>query len=440
MGQPSWLHQYRNKLQANLYKKLTKANKVGAASNKKMDIIIQFNHKLSAHHYTTLQNNVKAPHYKIMKNLKIINALKARVTLTGLRRLCKQHCVSCMYLDHKVHTRLNIATPAVGSSAVQKTGLSGEGVTIAVVDTGVYPHRDLTRPVNRIIGFKDVVNRRRTPYDDNGHGTHVAGDALGNGFSSRGKFKGPAPKANLVAVKVLGKDGSGSVSDVISGIQWVVNNRKRYKIRILNLSLGTPSFTKCSEDPLCQAASQAWRRGIAVVAAAGNSGPSARTIESPGINPRIITVAAVDDRHSIRQSDDKVAVFSSRGPVKGARKPDIAAPGVEITSLCAPNSLLCSQKQNGRYLRLSGTSMSTPIVAGALAQILQRSPTMSPNQLKAVIRRTAINLRVKATVQGSGEINVRFLLNRNMGVIKGKKPSPFYSLKNKIIANKGRRV
>ncbi|HEY0828330.1 MAG TPA: S8 family serine peptidase, partial [Bacilli bacterium] len=154
----------------------------------------------------------------------------------------------------------------------------------------------------------------------------------------------------------------------------------------------------------------------------------------------IITVAAADDRQSIRQSDDKIARFSSRGPVKGTFKPDISAPGVNINSLCAPNSLLCRQKKNGRYLRLSGTSMSTPIVAGILAQMLQRSPKMSPNQLKAVIKKNAINLRYKATAQGSGEVNARFLLKRNLGPIKGKSPSPLYPGKNKIIVDKGRRV
>ena len=413
MGDSNWINQYKHKMQPNLIKELRRPNTANMTSSKKLQVIVQFNKKLSSHHLKSLNKHVEPHHCAVIKKLQLIDSISANVTHTGIKKLCKQTYVSYVYLDHKVHTRLNIAAPAVGAAAAQKSGLTGKGVSIAIIDTGIYPHPDLTKPVNRIIAFKDFVGNRKTPYDDNGHGTHVSGDASGNGFSSKGKYKGTAPKASLVGVKVLDRNGSGDISKVIEGIQWVIHNRRRYNIRIINLSLGAAGVKKCSQDPLCQAVTKAWKSGIVVVAAAGNSGPSSGTIESPGINPFIITVGAVNDRRTIRQSDDIMAGFSSRGPVSGSHKPDIVAPGSNIVSLRAPNSQLSrglrSQIVGGSYLRLSGTSMATPIVAGAIAQILQRFPGMRPGQLKAMLKRKAVNLGFKSTAQGSGEVNNRFL-------------------------------
>src|SRR5699024_9775003 len=151
---------------------------------------------------------------------------------------------------------------------------------------------------------KDFINDRQEPYDDNGHGTHCAGDAAGNGQASDGKYKAPAPEANIVGVKALDKRGSGSLSTVIAGIDWCIQNQLKYNIRILSLSLGSPALESAEDDLVVKAVEQAWDRGMTVCVAAGNSGPLPGTIGSPGISPKVITVGAVNDQNTIDRSDD----------------------------------------------------------------------------------------------------------------------------------------
>ncbi|MNI46894.1 Serine protease AprX [compost metagenome] len=286
-----------------------------------------------------------------------------------------------------------------------------------MLDTGVFPHPDLVRPVNRIVAFKDFVNHRKRPYDDNGHGTHIAGDAAGNGWSSKGKYKGPAPEAGIVGVKVLDINGDGYDSTIIKGIEWCIAEKKRLKLRILSMSFGGPVNTSCKDDLLCQAVDKAVQAGLTVVIAAGNSGPGRKTIESPGINPAAITVGAVDDRRTLTQKDDRITFYSSRGPTPcGKIKPDITAPGESVISLRAPGSQLARRfpymRIGKQYFVLSGTSVSTPIVSGAAAQLLQSCPSLTPGQVKARLKRNAFRLGLKPNTAGSGEINMRFLLGK----------------------------
>lgn len=154
-----------------------------------------------------------------------INAVAAHLPSIGIRSAAREQFIRKIFLDDKVYKLMDIASITVGSDYANELGYTGKNVTVAIVDTGVAPHNDLIRPTNRIVGFKDVVNNKMTPYDDDGHGTHVAGIVAGNAFSSRGKHMGVAPDANIVGVKVLGKDGSGNISDVIAGIQWIIENR-----------------------------------------------------------------------------------------------------------------------------------------------------------------------------------------------------------------------
>ena len=141
-------------------------------------------------------------------------------------------------------------------------GYKGEGITIAVIDTGVAPHYDLTRPINRIIGFKDFVNNKTSPYDDNGHGTHVAGIIAGNGYSSRGKYTGIAPESNILAIKALNSKGSGNISDIIEAYHMLSKLKMQYNTKILNLSFGSPSNNSYSKDPLCKAVSRSRKSRI----------------------------------------------------------------------------------------------------------------------------------------------------------------------------------
>ncbi|TYP79078.1 S8 family peptidase [Paenibacillus methanolicus] len=355
----------------------------------------------------------------VRRRLAIFSAFSTVVSRSCLDKLCNCKGVEKVYLDRKRSATLHVASPAIGAPQARRfSGLTGKGVNIAIVDTGVYPHPDLIRPLNRIVAFKDFVNGRKHPYDDNGHGTHLAGDAAGNGWASKGKYAGAAPESGIVGVKVLDALGDGYDSDIIAGIEWTIANRKRFRIRILSLSLGGPAVGGCQDDLLCQAVERAVRSGIVVVAAAGNNGPGQGTIESPGNSPSAITVGAVDDRRTIAQADDRLSWYSSRGPAKGGlRKPDLVAPGESITSLRAPSSALdrelAHQRVGRRYFYMSGTSVSTPLVAGAAALLLQRCPSLTPSQVKTALKRGAFRLGLGANAGGSGEANARFLIGRS---------------------------
>lgn len=216
---------------------------------------------------------------------------------------------------------------------------TGRGVGIAVIDTGIYPHPDFNFPHSRVVAFQDFVNGSTLAYDDNGHGTHTAGDAAGNGFLSGGVHRGPAPEANLIGVKVLDKNGNGTTSNILKGINWAVENKEQYNIRVINLSLGSSQrWAHRKQDPIQQAVEKAVDAGIVVVVAAGNEGPYPGTISAPGDNPRVITVGAVDDRNTPDPSDDRIPAFSSRGKSE-TMKPDLVAPGEGIIGPNAPGTV-----------------------------------------------------------------------------------------------------
>lgn len=269
-------------------------------------------------------------------------------------------------------------TQALSSFRRRRNYYSGEGkgVTIAIIDTGVSPHYDLIKPFNRILYFKDFVNRKTLPYDDDGHGTHVAGIALGNGYSS-GKHKGTAPGAALVSLKALDEEGNGNASDILAAMQWIYDNHRRYNIRVVNLSLGVIPSNHSQIDPLVLGANALVCAGICVVAAAGNSGPDRETITSPGISPLVMTVGSYDD-----DNKNSVPDFSSRGPtISGLPKPDVLAPGVDIISLS-------SQNPKG-YIGQTGTSMSAPFVSGLAADYCSIHPDAHPLEVKKALLRCA---------------------------------------------------
>jgi serine protease AprX len=386
---------------------------------KTVRVIVRFagsNHK---QHVSALKQKLDKGkhHFKEKTHLRLIGSWAARVSPDCLKAICSHKSVAKVVLDRKNRINLNVATPAVGAASVHRGGTTGRGVTVAVLDTGVAPHPDLTKPTNRIAAFKDFVNNRTAPYDDNGHGTHVAGDVAGNGYSSKGKYRGAAPGARIVGVKVLDQQGGGFDSTIIKGIEWCVNNRRRLGIRVLNLSLGKQALERCNNDPLCQAVSKAVRAGLVVTVSAGNDGPGKGSIDSPGISPSAITVGATNDRSTVRESDDRIAAFSSRGPaIGGLLKPDLIAPGVNIVSLRADGSELDrTQPQNRvgrRYFRMSGTSFSAPITAGSAALLLQKQPRLSPSQVKSLLKRNAYSLKLPKQTQGTGELNMRFAASR----------------------------
>jgi len=341
---------------------------------------------------------------KITRHLPIITGFAAEVPAREIPNLVQLPIVSFVCHDGKAQAVLDVARPTINTPSPIHSRLNGSGVTVAVLDTGVFPHPDLVQPRNRIIGFKDFVSGRPKPYDDNGHGTHVCGIIAGNGGLSKGRYRGIAPGAKLVVGKVLDGNAFGSFSDIIAGIQWVVKNRHRYGIQVLSLSFGSAAFAPCSQDPLCRSVQKAWSSGITVVVAAGNAGSNAKTINSPGINPNIITVGASDDRGTASPAGDRIAPFSSRGPTnEGFPKPDIVAPGVSITSL---NNTISPSP----YATFSGTSMSTPMVAGAVALLVQKNGRLSPDEVKSRMKASAHSLGFPSNTQGEGLVNIRKLL------------------------------
>jgi serine protease AprX len=281
----------------------------------------------------------------------------------------------------------------VMADQVQQQGTTGRGVTVAILDSGVAPDPDLGDRILASVNFAD----QRTASDPGGHGTHVAGIVAGDGTRSAGEFVGIAPEANIVDVRVLDSVGAGRISSVVRGIEWVIAHRDVYNIRVMNLSLGAPVALSYRTDPLSAAVEIAWHRGIVVVAASGNTGPQRDTVVTPGIDPYVITVGATDDLGTAGTGDDTLAFFSAWGTADANAKPDLVAPGRRIVSLRAVGSALDTLFQdrvvtagNGAtYIRMTGTSMSTPIVSGAVALLLQERPDLTPDQVKALLISTA---------------------------------------------------
>src|SRR5882757_5901374 len=295
----------------------------------------------------------------------------------------------------------------VAASNLHVGGVTGRGVTVAVLDSGVWsnlgPLQTTPYQTPHVLAQYDVIQARtQSTYsltaalqnysqsinDLFGHGTHISSIIASSGVATTGKFQGVAPGGNLVSVRVLDNTGAGRYFDVISGIQWVVKQRLRYNIRVLNLSLGAPPQSPYWDDPLDQAVMSAWASGIVVVAAAGNRGPQPMTINAPGNVPYVITVGAVTDAyHPMQPLQYQLASFSSAGPTyEGFVKPEILGMGGHVLAYAPNNGTLAAQFPQwvGPYddFTMSGTSQATAVVSGVVALMLQVDPNLTPDQVK----------------------------------------------------------
>ena len=276
---------------------------------------------------------------------------------------------------------------------MEKSFYTGKGIGVCILDTGIYEHIDFT---GRIWAFYDVLAFKRRPYVDNGHGTHVAGLVAGDGTASMGKYRGAAPGCGIIALKVLDRYGNGSQDDVLRALRWIREYRQQYRIRVVNISVGTTCNSKRNHARLLESVEQLWDEGVVVVTAAGNQGPRPGSITAPGSSKKVITVGSSD------LLEGRSAI-SGRGPTaECVCKPDIVAPGNKIMS-CVPGKPYS-------YGVKSGTSMSTPLVTGAIACALEKNPALTNTDIKTMLMNSAEDMGLPQNLQGWGKFNRRKFL------------------------------
>jgi len=367
--------------------------------------------------------------------LRLINGQVLEVPNSVLRRFAAHPSVFKIDFDRPI-AKSNLRTAlTIGSPAAQfGYGFTGQGIGVAIIDSGITSwHDDLTSRTGslypwgnqRVSAFVDFVNGGTQPYDDDGHGTHVAGIIAGNGYDSLGQKAGVAPDASLVSLKVLDASGNGNISNIIAAFDWIVEHHTEYNIRVVNASVGAAIRESYWTDPLTLAAKRVVDAGVVVVTAAGNLGRNAAGeeqyggITAPGNAPWVLTVGASSTNGTPARGDDTMASFSSRGPTfkDWNAKPDLVAPGVGTVSLANPLSNYYVTKSQylapGQlatpfmpYLSLSGTSMAAPVVSGTVALMLQANPALTPNMVKAILQYTAeTNAGYNALTQGAGFLN-----------------------------------
>jgi serine protease AprX len=352
------------------------------------------------------------------------DAVAAYLTQDEIDALATSDSVDLIVADNPVFgfgyaSSLDITNLAIGLDKVAAPtagGPTGAGVGVAILDSGIATTSDLGS--SRIVGWKDFVNKQKAPYDDAGHGTFVAGLIAGDGTASlpldQGgyatvQFRGVAPQANIIGVKVLDSTGQGRSSSVMAGVLWAIAHKNQYNIRVLNLSIGSNPVAPTDFDPIATAVEFAWKNGITVVCAAGNEGEfGPGGILSPGDSPYVITVGASDTRQTATTRDDAVTYYSSVGPTLWDEfaKPDVVAPGNRLISLRVQGSYIDTTfPQNlipvvnyaptapagtaPSYLMLSGTSTSAPVGAGVAALMIGKDPSLSPDDVKVRMMGTA---------------------------------------------------
>lgn len=399
----------------------------------------------------------------VIREIPLIGAVLLELDSESLLALADDSAVARMSLDAKVSGAMHVARESVGAdqlATLSGTGYDGRGVVVAVLDSGVkFDHKDIEKFTPALKNsekdayrdfttkLKDSVKSRwsgnmehkdRTVCldftdpsekgkDKYGHGSHVAGLLGGSGYSYYDKagshaYSGIAPSCTLLSMRVLDDLGSGYSSDVIDAIGFAVFNQDVLDIRVMNVSLGHPVFESYMTDPLALACAAAVEAGIAVVTSAGNHGQAEfgaayGTITSPGHAPWVITVGATNTHGTVARSDDTIASFSSCGPtpIDGMIKPDLVAPGCGIVSVGAKDSYIDSNYDlmisagyglNTHYMKMSGTSMSAPIVSGTLACMFQANPSLTPSAAKAILMYTAQKMtEPNILAQGAGSLN-----------------------------------
>lgn len=363
-----------------------------------------------------------------LRGLRIIHGLAARLSAARAQRLNGEAGVRAASLNTPIKTQnwgwkhhrwrhggadavddSRLASSydrSIGADTAWNAGYTGEGVGVAVVDTGIagdLPDFRVSQDdsTSRVVASAVVNPAASTAGDSFGHGTHVAGLIAGDGTNRPssdqlyGRYIGVAPDANLISVKAGDENGDATVLDVIDGLQFVVDHKSDYNIRVVNLSLKSASAESYKTDPLDAAAEATWNSGIVVVAAAGNLGSASDAVSyAPANDPYVITVGAVDDKGTRATWDDRLTSWSSRGTTQdGFAKPDVVAPGAQLVSTIPAGSVYTQQcpscLTDGSYFKAGGTSMAAAVASGAAADTIEAHPDWTPNQVKAqLVKRT----------------------------------------------------
>src|ERR1700739_2235780 len=357
----------------------------------------------------------------ILSQVPIINGVVALLDGNGIQSLSNQSNVVYISQDRPLKPTLSNAASAVNAEFAWQSNYTGAGIGIALIDSGVASHPDLNLgavPLSRVVYQQSFVPGNSSASDQYGHGTHIAGLIAGDGLSSTGPlysqtFQGVAPSANIINLRVLDQNGAGTDSTVIAAINQAISLKSRYNIRVINLSLGRAVYESYKLDPLCQAVEKAWQSGIVVVVAAGNNGrylPTSgyATVQPPANDPYVLTVGSMKPMGTPQRGDDLIASYSSKGPtvIDHVVKPDVVAPGNLLVSTETSNTALYNTETSNQipyssyiyggssspsktYFELSGTSMATGVVSGMVADLLQAHSTLTPDQVKARLMKTA---------------------------------------------------
>ncbi|HEX8711984.1 MAG TPA: S8 family peptidase, partial [Terracidiphilus sp.] len=394
--------------------------KQGAAKGQTVKVIVTYRETPTATHYATMRNRGGL----LRSKLHMIKGAAFTIPVSALPALEADPEVASVTIDHPMNVADDLTDSAIGASSAWNAGFTGAGIGVAVIDSGINDsHPDLWNSAgtaSRVVYHQDftgtpTTNSNGANWDLYGHGTHVAGIIGGNGSLSGGQYEGVAPGVNLIDLRALDANGAGSDSTVIAAIQQAIALQNVYNIRIINLSLGRGIAVSYTQDPLCQAVEAAWKSGIVVVVAAGNYGRLSvngsngfGTVTAPGNDPYVLTVGATKSNGSSSVQAQTKASYSSKGPTAYDHvvKPDIMAPGNDVVSLSAPGAtleasypkeLVSGTDGNSDYFTLSGTSMATPAVAGAAALMLQEQNTLTPDQVKARLMKTAYKMGMVST-------------------------------------------
>lgn len=368
---------------------------------RKIPIVVCFKDNLKL-----IKNKILYNGGKIKYEYQHVNAVSCEMSPYSVDKLSEIPEVSYISIDHKATLTLRNAGDAMGINHARVFNLTGKGIGIGLIDSGVFPHPDLTSKRNAINYFCDLINGYEKPYDDNGHGTFTSGCIAGSGTLSSNLYVGTAPDSNLCVIKAFDASGNGFISDIVKGMDILIELKDKYNIRIVCLPFEFPYMNKIRVNPLEEIIKNALKANISIIVPSGNLGPQPYSIYFPGNIKDVITVGGCScNDNSIKNY--KMSSFSGRGPTcDGTQKPDIVAPSMGITSLASNISYIPAQRikpdAKNPYTTMSGTSAACALIAGICALILEKTPELKPGDLKSVLSLSTISIGENKFSQGNG--------------------------------------